>query len=50
VNGLAGSGCIRTGVKVNVVLRMPKVAWDFGFHEKGLSLQVRAVKGVVIWE
>jgi hypothetical protein len=50
MNGLARSGCIRTGAEVNAILRVSKIAWAFGFHEKGLSLQVRVINGVVILE
>ncbi len=50
MNGLAGSGCIRMGAEVNAILRVSKAAWVVGFHEKGLSLQVRVVNGVVILE
>jgi len=50
MNGLAGSGCIRRGAEVNAILRVSKAAWAVGFHEKGLSLQVRVVNGVVILE
>jgi hypothetical protein len=38
------------GAEVNVNLRVSKVARAIGFHEKGLSLQVRVVNGVVILE
>jgi hypothetical protein len=34
------------GAEVNVILRVSKAAWAIGFHEKGLSLQVRVVNGV----
>jgi hypothetical protein len=50
MNGLAGSRCIRIGAEVNAILRVSKAAWAVGFHEKGLSLQVKAVNGVVILE
>jgi len=50
MNGLAGSGCIKMGVEVNAILRVSKAAWAIGFHEKGLSLQVRVINGVVILE
>jgi hypothetical protein len=50
MNGLAGSGCIRMGAKVNAILRVSKAAWVVGFHEKGLSLQVKVINGVVILE
>jgi hypothetical protein len=38
------------GAEVNAILRVSKAAWAVGFHEKGLSLQVRVVNGVVISE
>ncbi len=41
---------IRMGVEVNAILRVSKAAWVVGFHEKGLSLQVRVVNNVVILE
>jgi hypothetical protein len=50
MNGLAGSGCIRMGVEVNAILKVSKAAWAVGFHEKGLSLQVRVINGVAILE
>ncbi len=36
------------GTEVNVILRVSKAAWAVGFHDKGLSLQVKVVNGVVI--
>jgi hypothetical protein len=50
MNGLAGSGCIKMGAEVNAILRVSKVTWAVGFHDKGLLLQVRVVNGVVILE
>jgi hypothetical protein len=38
------------GAEVNAILRVSKAVWAVGFHEKGFSLQVRVVKGVVILE
>jgi hypothetical protein len=38
------------GAEVNAILRVSKATWVVGFHEKGLSLQVRVVNGVVILE
>jgi hypothetical protein len=38
------------GAKVNAILKVSKAAWAVGFHEKGLSLQIRVVNGVVILE
>jgi hypothetical protein len=38
------------GAEVNAILRVSKVAWAVGFHEKGLSFQVRVINGVVILE
>jgi len=38
------------GVEVNAILKVSKAAWAVGFHEKGLSLQVRVINGVVILE
>jgi hypothetical protein len=50
MNGLAGSGCIMMGAEVHAILKVSKAAWVVGFHEKGLSLQIRVVYGVVILE
>jgi hypothetical protein len=38
------------GAEVNAILRVSKAAWVVGFQEKGLSLHVRVVNGVVILE
>jgi hypothetical protein len=38
------------GAKVNAILKVSKAAWAVGFHEKGLSLQVRVINGVAILE
>jgi hypothetical protein len=38
------------GEEVNAILRVSKATWAVGFHKKGLFLQVRVVKGVVILE
>jgi hypothetical protein len=38
------------GAEVNAILKVSKIAWAVEFHEKGLSLQVRVINGVVILE
>jgi hypothetical protein len=50
MNGSARSGSIKMGAEVNAILRVSKAAWAVGFHEKGLSLQVRVINDVVILE